>query len=34
MNSEEKETIDKIVEYAGTEKRQKAGRLNKYIMMS
>ena len=33
MNNEEKETIEKIVEYAGTEKRQKAGKLNKYFVL-
>ena len=33
MKNEEKETIEKIVEYAGTEKRQKAGKLNKYFVL-
>lgn len=34
MNIEEKETIEKIVEYAGNEKHQKAGKLNKYFMLA
>ena len=33
MKNEEKEAIEKIVEYAGTEKRQKAGKLNKYFVL-
>ena len=33
MNIEEKETIEKIVEYAETEKHQKAGKLNKYFVL-
>ena len=33
MNNEGKDTIEKIVEYAGTEKRQKAGKLNKYFVL-
>lgn len=33
MNIEEKETIEKIVEYAGTEKRRRAGKLNKYFVL-
>ena len=33
MDIEEKETIDRIVEYAGSEKHQKAEKLNKYFML-
>lgn len=33
IKMEEKETIEKIVEYSGTEKRKKAGKLNKYFLL-
>ncbi len=33
MTAEEKETVGKIAEYTGTEKRQKAGRLNRYFVL-
>ena len=33
MNHEEKETVEKIVEYSGNEKHQKARKLNKYFIL-
>ncbi len=32
-NHEEKETVEKIVEYSGNEKHQKARKLNKYFIL-